>query len=72
MKILNADLEQLSKDNKCDEILDVVRFVGTVAPDYGGPENQAKLRAFVIFAMKNAKDEETRKSAADLFDELRK
>ena len=73
MEILTADLKQLRTDKKYDEILDVIRFIGTVAPDHGGPENVKKLRVFVVFAMKNAKgDDALLKKATELLDELKK
>ena len=71
MKIRIVDLEQLRKDKKSSEILDMVRSIGTVAADYGGLDTRRKLRVFVTFAMKHAKDEETAKSAERLLDKLK-
>jgi hypothetical protein len=71
MQIRTADLARLSKEKKHAEILDVVRSIGRIAPDYGGRENREKLRAFVTSVLKATADDEMAKDATELLDTLK-
>ena len=71
MQVRTADLVRLSKEKKDAGILDVVRSIGRIAPDYGGRENREKLRAFVTSVLKATADDQMAKDATELLGTLK-